>query len=104
VAKLAGIKEGPAVRRVRAKDGSLWKWFGGNETVVQKKFDIDIIPPTLQLIAEDRYINFGGAGVIVYKPSADTATSGVKIGQHFFSGTKGQAKGQPDHFAALVAT
>ncbi|MCD6040502.1 MAG: hypothetical protein K0R40_105 [Burkholderiales bacterium] len=62
MAKLAGIKEGPAVRRVRAKDGSLWKWFGGNETVVQKKFDIDIIPPTLQLIAEDRYINFGGAG------------------------------------------
>ena len=103
VAKIAGIKEGPAVLRVRARDGSLWKWFGGNETVVEKQFTIDITPPILQLIAEDRYINFGGAGAIVYKPSADTATSGVKVGDHFFPGHKGQAKGQPDHFVALFA-
>ena len=103
VAKIAGIKEGPAVLRVRAKDGSLWKWFGGNETAVEKQFTIDITPPTLQLIAEDRYITFGGAGAIVYKPSADTVTSGVKVGDHFFPGHKGQAKGQPDHFVALFA-
>ena len=103
VAKLAGIKEGPAVLRVRAKDGSLWRWFGGNEAVVEKKFEIDITPPTLQLVAEDRYINFGGAGAIVYKPSADTATSGVKVGEHFFPGHKGQVKGQPDHYVAIFA-
>jgi murein DD-endopeptidase MepM/ murein hydrolase activator NlpD len=103
VAKLAGIKEGPAVLRVRAKDGSLWKWFGGNETVVEKQFTIDITPPTLQLIAEDRYINFGGAGAIVYKTSADTLTSGVKVGEHFFPGHAGQVKGQADHFVALFA-
>ena len=65
VAKIAGIKEGPAVLRVRARDGSLWKWFGGNEAVVEKKFTIDITPPTLQLVAEARSIYFGGAGAIV---------------------------------------
>ncbi|MGQ0546369.1 MAG: hypothetical protein ACT4P3_13700 [Betaproteobacteria bacterium] len=101
VAKLAGIKEGPAVLRVRARDGSLWKWFGGNETVVQKELTIDITPPTLQLVAEDRYISFGGAGAILYKASADTVTSGVKVGEHFFPGHKGQ--GQPDQFVALFA-
>ena len=103
VAKIAGIKEGPAVLRVRARDGSLWGWFGGNETVLAKEMTIDVTPPTLQLIAEDRYINFGGVGAIVYKPSADTASSGVKIGDHFFPGHKGQAKGQPDHYVALFA-
>jgi murein DD-endopeptidase MepM/ murein hydrolase activator NlpD len=103
LAKIAGIKEGPAVLRVSARDGSLWKWFGGNETVVQKELTIDITPPTLQLIAEDRYISFGGAGAIVYKPSADTATSGVKVGEHFLPGYKGQVKGQPDHYIALFA-
>jgi murein DD-endopeptidase MepM/ murein hydrolase activator NlpD len=103
VAKLAGIKEGPAVLRVRAKDGSLWKWFGGNEAMVEKQFTIDITPPTLQLIAEDRYINFGGAGAIVYKTSADTVTSGVKVGDHVFPGHAGQVKGQADHFVALFA-
>lgn len=103
LAKLAGLKEGPAVLRVVARDASLWKWFSGNETVVQKDFTIDITPPTLELIADDRYVNFGGAGALVYKASADTITSGVKAGDHFFPGFKGAIKGQPDHFFVLFA-
>jgi len=101
--KLSGVKEGPAVLRVSARDASLWNLFRGNETVVQKNFTIDITPPTIELIADDRYVNFGGVGVIVYKPSADTATSGVRIGNYFFPGFQGQIKGHPDHFIALFA-
>ena len=103
VSKLAGIKEGPAVLRVSARDGSLWKFFRGNETVLQKELTIDITPPTIALIADDRYVTFGGVGAIVYNPSADTVTSGVRIGDYFFPGFKGQIKGQPDHFIALFA-
>jgi murein DD-endopeptidase MepM/ murein hydrolase activator NlpD len=102
-AKIAGLKEGPAILRVTARDGSLWRFFGGNETVVQKNLTIDITPPTLELIADDRYVNFGGVGAIVYKPSPDTVTSGVKIGGYFFPGTKGPVKDQPEHFFALFA-
>lgn len=101
--KLAGLKEGPAVLRISARDASLWGFFAGNETVIEKKLTIDITPPTLELIADDRYINFGGAGAIVYKPAADTVTSGVKVGDHFFPGFKGQIAGQPDYFLALFA-
>jgi len=101
--KLAGIKEGPAVLRVSARDASLWNLFKGNETVVQKNLSIDITPPTVELIADDRYVNFGGVGVIVYKASADTATSGVRIGSYFFPGFQGQINGHPDHFIALFA-
>lgn len=100
LAKLAGVKEGPAVLRVTARDASL---FRGNEAALEKNVTIDITPPTLELIADDRYVNFGGVGVIVYKASADTATSGVKIGNHFFPGFPGQVKGHPDHFLALFA-
>jgi murein DD-endopeptidase MepM/ murein hydrolase activator NlpD len=103
LAKLAGISEGPAVLRVRARDASLWRFFSGNETVLQKELTLDVTPPTLQLVAEDRYVSFGGAGAIVYKASADTATSGVRVGDHFFPGHKGQTKGVPDHFIALFA-
>jgi len=102
-AKLTGLKEGPAVLRVVARDRSLWNFFRGNESVVQKNLTIDITPPTLELIADDRYINFGGVGLIVYKPSADTATSGVKIGGYFFPGYKGQVKDHPDHYAVFFA-
>jgi len=101
--KLTGIKEGPAVLRVSARDGSLWKFFRGNETVLQKELTIDVTPPTIALIADDRYVNFGGVGAIVYKPSADTVTSGVRIGDYFFPGFRGQVKDHPDHFVALFA-
>jgi murein DD-endopeptidase MepM/ murein hydrolase activator NlpD len=101
--KIAGLKEGPAVLRISARDGSLWSFFRGNETVVQKNLTIDVTPPTLELIADDRYVNFGGVGAIVYKASADAATSGVRIGNYFFPGFKGQIKDQPDYFLALFA-
>lgn len=100
---LKGIKEGPAVLRVSARDGSWWNWFGGNETVFQKNIAIDVTPPTVELVADDRYVNFGGVGLIVYRTSADTATSGVRIGDDFFPGYPGQVKGQPDQFVAFFA-
>jgi len=100
---LSGVKEGPAILRVSARDGSLWNFFKGNETVIQKNVSIDITPPTLELIADDRYVNFGGVGVIVYKPSTDTVTSGVRIGDYFFPGFAGQIKDHADHFIALFA-
>ncbi|MBM4299217.1 MAG: M23 family metallopeptidase, partial [Deltaproteobacteria bacterium] len=102
-AKLTGLKEGPASLRVSAKDRSLWSFFGGNETVVQKNLTIDITPPSLELIADDRYVNFGGVGLIVYKPASDTVKTGVKIGNYFFPGYKGQIKEQPDYFLAFFA-
>jgi murein DD-endopeptidase MepM/ murein hydrolase activator NlpD len=101
--KIPGLKEGPAVLRISARDGSLWSFFRGNETVIQKNFTIDVTPPSVELIADDRYINFGGVGAIVYKASADATTSGVKIGNYFFPGFKGQINGQPDYFLVLFA-
>ena len=101
--RLAGVKEGPAVLRVTAGDRSLWNFFRGNETVIQKNLTINVTPPTLELVADDRYVNFGGVGVIVYKASADTVTSGVRIGDYFFPGFQGQVRNHPDNFIALFA-
>ncbi len=98
--KLPGVKEGPAVLRVTAADAAL---FRGNQAVLEKNVTIDVTPPTLELVADDRYVNFGGVGAIVYKASADTATSGVRIGEHFFPGFTGQVKDRPDHYFALFA-
>lgn len=100
LAKLPGVKEGPAVLRITARDAAEWT---ANQAVLEKKLDIDITPPALELVADDRYVNFGGVGVIVYKASADTAASGVKIGSHFFPGFAGQVKGHPDHLIAFFA-
>jgi murein DD-endopeptidase MepM/ murein hydrolase activator NlpD len=101
--KLAGLKEGPAILQVRARDASLWNFFNGNEAMVQKNVTIDLTPPTIELVADDRYVDFGGVGVIVYKASADTATSGVRVGKHFFPGVQGQVKAHPDYFIDFFA-
>ena len=100
LAKVSGLKEGPAVLRITARDASLWR---GNEAVLERNITIDTTPPTLEVIADDRYVNFGGVGVIVYKASADTASSGVKVGDYFFPGFPGQVKGHPDYVLALFA-
>ncbi len=103
LAKLKGIKEGPAILKVTARDRSWWNWFKGNEAVHQKGYTIDVTPPSIDLVADDRYVSFGGVGAIVYKPAPDTAKSGVKIGQYFFPGYPGQIKGNPEHHFALFA-
>jgi murein DD-endopeptidase MepM/ murein hydrolase activator NlpD len=100
--KLSGIKEGPAVFRISARDRSLWSFFRGNETVIQKNVTIDITPPALELIADDPYVNFGGVGLVAYKTSSDAVTSGVKIGNYFFPGYKGQTK-DPNTYIAFFA-
>ncbi|MBM4264887.1 MAG: M23 family metallopeptidase [Deltaproteobacteria bacterium] len=98
-AKMTGLKEGPAVLRIKAQDRSLWNFFRGNQTLIEKHVTIDVSPPTIELIADDRYVNFGGVGVIVYKPSADTLNSGVKIGNYTFPGYKGQLKDTNQYLA-----
>jgi murein DD-endopeptidase MepM/ murein hydrolase activator NlpD len=100
LSKLPGIKEGAATLHVVARDASL---FRGNEAVVQKQLTIDLTPPTLNLVADDRYVNFGGVGAIVYQTSADAVTSGVKIGSYFFPGARSVIKDHPDRLLALFA-
>ena len=100
LAKVPGVKEGPAVLRVSARDAAL---MSANEAAIEKTIAIDVTAPTLELVADDRYVNFGGVGVVVYKATADTVASGVKIGDYFFQGFPGQVKDRPDHLLAFFA-
>ncbi|MGE5616299.1 MAG: M23 family metallopeptidase [Bacillota bacterium] len=102
-AKIAGLKEGPATIRVTARDASLWNLGKGNEATLEKKVTIDVTPPTIELVADDRYVNFGGVGAIVYKSSPDTATTGIRVGEDFFPGFANVVKGHPDYYFSLFA-
>jgi hypothetical protein len=46
LSKVPGVKEGPAVLRVTARDASLWRFFGGNDAALEKSVAIDITPTT----------------------------------------------------------
>ncbi len=103
LSKLQGVKEGPATLRVTARDASLWHWGAGNEAALEKTLTIDITPPTVELVADDRYINFGGVGAIVYKVSQDTAATSVKVGSHAFAAFQGVVRDHPDYYFALFS-
>ena len=99
LAKLPGVREGAVKLRVVARDSAL----RANETVVEKTVTLDLTPPALALVADDRYVNFGGAGVLVYTTSADAATSGVRLGERFFPGFAGHIKGHPERLLVFFA-
>ncbi len=94
------VEDGPAVLQVKATDHSYWKFFHGNEAVLQKNITLDRTPPKLELVSGDPYINFGGSGVVTYKASADTQKSGVQVSRYFFPGYKVK---EPDQYAAFFA-
>jgi murein DD-endopeptidase MepM/ murein hydrolase activator NlpD len=102
-AKIPGLREGPVTVRVRARDNALSNAFKGNEVAIDKQLTVDVTPPSIELIADDRYVNFGGVGALVYKVSPDTVRSGVKMGERFFPGFKGVVKGQPEQYFAFFA-
>jgi len=83
------LKEGPAVLRVTAVDRSYWGFFRGNKVVVDQPVRVDLTPPRVEIVADDRYLTAGGSGLVVYRSSSDTQNSKVKIGQHVFPAYKG---------------
>ena len=101
--KVPGIQEGPAVIRVTARDASLRNWLEGNSATLEKKIAIDVTPPTIELVADDRYIDFGGVGAIVYKASPDTAKTGIRAGEHYFPAFQGVVQGHPGYWFAYFA-
>lgn len=100
--KKIGTKGGPAEIRVAVEDKSNLKLFVGNKTNFVKKVIIDVTPPTVEVMSREHYINHGGSGLLIYRASEDTVTSGVKVGDYFFSGHKGYYK-NPDIYMAFFA-
>lgn len=86
------LKGGRGVLRVTATDRSYWNFFKGNTVTLEKDVIVDLTPPRIQLITGDRYINFGGSGLVIYQTSPDIVRSGVQIGDYFFPGYKGPLK------------
>lgn len=88
-AKKLGIKNGPAELRVTAVDGSRLRFFSGNKTVASRKINLDLVPPAVDLLSTENYINHGGSALVIYKTSPDVVLSGIRIGDYFFPGYKG---------------
>ena len=97
--KKLGVKGGAAELKVSAEDRSRLKIFSGNKTKINKNVNLDLVPPKLDVISTDQYINHGGSGLVVYKASPDTVNSGVVVGDYFFPGYKADFKDEDVYIA-----
>jgi hypothetical protein len=83
--KALGLAEGPAAIVVAALDHSL-RNFSGNVTSRELPVVVDTVPPRLDVLSSQYYVNRGGAGVVAYRLSEEPATTGVQVGDTFFPG------------------
>src|SRR4029453_8676421 len=88
-AKDAGaLAEGPAMLEVWVKDHSWLPRFTHAPAATQPVI-VDLTPPTIGVISEERIAKLGGSETVVYRIAADATESGVQVGREFFPGVAG---------------
>lgn len=84
-----GIKSGTSELLIEATDRFMGGLFPGKKAVFSQRVTLDFIPPEIQELSPMLYIRHGGAGVVIYKVSEDTVSTGVEIKDIFFEGYPG---------------
>ncbi len=93
------LKDGLATLTITVVDRSYWSFFRGNKARFEKNVTMDFRPPSVEVIADDRYVTQGGSGLVTYKASSDTVRSGIRIGSYFFPAYKGFLADRDAHLA-----
>ena len=73
------LKEGEVVLRATA-DRMAGPLRSRAPVVVEKRMQVRLRPPRLELESKQHYVREGGAGVVVFRVGAETAISGVRAG------------------------
>ena len=84
-----GIKSGASEFFIEATDRFMNGLLPGKKAVFSQKVTLDFTPPQIEELSPMLYIRHGGAGVVIYKVSEDTVSSGVGIKDLFFEGYPG---------------
>jgi len=84
--KKYGFKDGPLSLTLEAVDFSMWKWFKGNRTTINKQVTIDTLAPRIQILHSEQYIIPGGTGIAIYRLSDSDVHHGVTVNGHFNPG------------------
>jgi len=97
-----GINEGPAELQVNA-DTYGWHLLPERRgPVTTAALEVDLTPPTVQLLTTQHNIRLGGAGAAVVRLSPDTADARVRVGEYEFPVIRGYFA-DPDVGLALFA-
>ncbi len=84
--KKLGFKEGIIKVTIEANDFSFRGFLGGNRTAVSKEITLDLKPPLVELLHNERYISPGSTGMAVYRLSEPDCSHGVVLNGHLNPG------------------
>jgi murein DD-endopeptidase MepM/ murein hydrolase activator NlpD len=79
------LTEGPGKLQVRVRSAKFGP-FKGAAADLDKDFTARLVPPRLEVLTTQHYVNQGGCDMIVYKVTPATAETGVVVGDRFFKG------------------
>jgi murein DD-endopeptidase MepM/ murein hydrolase activator NlpD len=97
------LKEGPGKLTVTARNVSWGNFFRGRESTFTKDFTARLVPPRVEVLTRQHYVNQGGCDMVVYKVTPADAESGVVAGEAFFKGFPLPGASDPAVHFALFA-
>jgi murein DD-endopeptidase MepM/ murein hydrolase activator NlpD len=80
------LQDGPGHLSVQAKNASWGNFLRGRTTSLEKDFTARLVPPRLEVLSGQHYVNQGGCDMVVYKVTPASAENGVVVGERFFKG------------------
>ncbi|MGH9345460.1 MAG: M23 family metallopeptidase [Terriglobia bacterium] len=79
------LTPGRAEIRVTALNDSWGRFFRGGLAVLSLSVPVRFMPPQIEVLTSQHYINLGGCDMIVFNVSPGTTKSGVQVGKYFFA-------------------
>ena len=80
------LKDGPGKLTVTARNVSWGGFFKGRAATFTKSFTARLVPPRIEVLTRQHYVNQGGCDMVVYRVTPAEAESGVVVGPAFFKG------------------
>ncbi len=96
------LQEGAGRLVAQARNDSWGNFFRGNTSAFEKDFTARLVPPKVEILTTQHYVNQGGCDMIVYRVTPADTRGGVVVGGRFFPGQP-MPGGQPGVQFALFA-
>jgi murein DD-endopeptidase MepM/ murein hydrolase activator NlpD len=82
--EISELREGRASLLITATNDSWGRFFRGGLSEVSLNLPVRLVPPAVDVLTAQHYINQGGCDMLLFKVSPGTVESGVQVGQYFF--------------------
>jgi murein DD-endopeptidase MepM/ murein hydrolase activator NlpD len=80
------LQEGPGQVEVWVRNASWGDFLKGRTSTLRKDFTARLVPPRIEVLSGQHYVNQGGCDMVVYKVTPASADSGVSVGDRTFRG------------------